>query len=84
MNSTAGAGDLAPYAGAYGEQIVSVAGDRLNVVRGRRPPVVLARLEGDLFTVVGDPSRRQHAPADRLHGLTVTTPAASRATPSTK
>ncbi|MGZ9114089.1 MAG: S41 family peptidase [Brevundimonas sp.] len=58
MNATAAAGDLAPYAGAYGEQIVSVAGDRLHVVRGRRPPVVLARLDGDLFTVVGDPSRR--------------------------
>ena len=58
MNSTAAAGDLAPYAGAYGEQIVLVAGDRLHVVRGRRPPVVLARLGEDLFTVVGDPGRR--------------------------
>ncbi|MEJ6788705.1 S41 family peptidase [Brevundimonas sp. BR2-1] len=58
MNSTTAAGDLAPYAGAYGEQVVSVAGDRLNVVRGRRPPVLLARLDGDLFTVVGDPGRR--------------------------
>ncbi|MFA4892046.1 S41 family peptidase [Brevundimonas sp.] len=58
MNATTPAGDLAPYAGAYGEQIVSVAGGRLHVVRGRRPPVVLARLDGDLFTVVGDPGRR--------------------------
>ena len=58
MNATTPAGDLTPYAGAYGEQTVSVAGDRLNVVRGRRPPVVLARLDGDLFTVVGDPGRR--------------------------
>lgn len=58
LSSTVPAGDLSPYAGAYGEQIVSVAGDRLNVVRGRRPPVALARLEGDLFTVVGDPDRR--------------------------
>lgn len=58
MNSTAAPGDLAPYAGAYGEQTVSVAGDRLNVVRGRRPPVGLTRLDGDLFTVVGDPGRR--------------------------
>jgi hypothetical protein len=58
INSTAAAGDLSPYAGVYGEQTVSVAGDRLNVVRGRRPPVALARLDGDLFTVVGDPGRR--------------------------
>lgn len=58
MNSTTSAGDLAPYAGAYGEQTVSVVGDQLNVVRGRRPPVTLARLDGDLFTVVGDPGRR--------------------------
>ncbi|NJC41542.1 hypothetical protein GGQ87_001800 [Brevundimonas alba] len=58
MNSTAPAGDLTPYAGTYGEQTISVAGDRLNVVRGRRPPVALARLDGDLFTVVGDPGRR--------------------------
>ena len=58
MKSTAAPGDLAPYAGAYGEQTVSVAGDRLNVVRGRRPPVGLTRLDGDLFTVVGDPGRR--------------------------
>jgi hypothetical protein len=58
INSTTAAGDLTPYAGAYGEQVVSVAGDRLQVARGRRPPVVLARLDGDLFTVVGDPGRR--------------------------
>lgn len=58
MNSTADAGDLTPYAGAYGEQVVSVVGDRLHVVRGRRPPVVLARLGENLFTVVGDPGRR--------------------------
>lgn len=58
MSSAVAAGDLTPYAGAYGEQVVSVAGERLHVVRGRRPPVVLARLDGDLFTVVGDPGRR--------------------------
>ena len=58
MTSTTAAGDLSSYAGAYGEQAVSVVGDRLHVVRGRRPPVVLARLDGDLFTVVGDPGRR--------------------------
>jgi len=58
LNSTTAAGDLAPYAGAYGEQIVSVVGDRLQISRGRRPPVLLARLDGDLFTVVGDPGRR--------------------------
>jgi len=58
MNATAPAGDLSVYAGAYGDQTVSVAGDTLRVVRGRRPPVVLARLGEDLFTVVGDPTRR--------------------------
>jgi C-terminal processing protease CtpA/Prc len=58
INSTTAAGNLTPYAGAYGEQIVSVAGDRLQVIRGRRPPVLLTRLDGDLFTVVGDPTRR--------------------------
>ena len=58
LSSTAAAGDLAPYAGVYGDQRVSVEGDRLHVVRGRRPPVVLAPLGEDLFTVVGDPGRR--------------------------
>lgn len=58
LNSTAAAGDLSPYAGTYGDATVSVAGDQLNVVRGRRPPVALTRLDGDLFTVVGDPGRR--------------------------
>lgn len=58
MNSRTAAGDLTPYAGAFGEATVSVVGNQLHVVRGRRPPVVLARLDGDLFTVVGDPGRR--------------------------
>jgi len=58
LTSTAGSADLSPYAGAYGDQRVSVEGDRLHVVRGRRPPVVLAPLGEDLFTVVGDPGRR--------------------------
>jgi len=58
LSSTAAAGDLAPYAGVYGDQRVSVEGDRLHVVRGRRPPVVLAPLGEDLFTVVGDPGWR--------------------------
>lgn len=51
-------GDLAAYAGTYGDQTVSVTGDRLSILRGRRPPVVLQRLDGDLFTVAGDPGRR--------------------------
>ena len=58
LGSTAEPGDLAPYAGIYGELSVSVAGDALSLVRGRRPPVMLQRLDGDLFTTVGDPSRR--------------------------
>ena len=58
MTADTVAGDLSAYAGIYGDQTVSVAGDRLHIVRGRRPPVVLARLQDDLFTVVGDPTRR--------------------------
>lgn len=58
IKATPASADLTPYAGAYGEQTVSVAGDRLQMIRGRRPPVMLARLDEDLFTVVGDPSRR--------------------------
>lgn len=58
MRATADAGDLAAYAGVYGEQTVSVVDGRLQIVRGRRPPTVLAPLGDDLFTVVGDPGRR--------------------------
>lgn len=58
MRSTADAGDLAVYAGVYGEQTVSVVDGRLQIVRGRRPPTVLAPLGDDVFTVVGDPGRR--------------------------
>lgn len=58
MNATPQGGDLSVYAGTYGEQQVSVVGDKLHVVRGRRPPLVLAALGPDLFTVVGDPTRR--------------------------
>lgn len=71
MKSTIPAGDLTPYAGVYGEQTVSVVGDRLSVVRGRRPPVVLARLDGDLFTVVGDPSRRVQFGRDEAGRVTI-------------
>ena len=71
MNSTTAAGDLTPYAGVYGEQTVSVVGDRLSVVRGRRPPVVLARLDGDLFTVVGDPARRVQFGRDDAGRVTI-------------
>lgn len=58
LNAPASSGDLSAYAGTYGEQTVSVSGSQLQVVRGRRPPVVLSALGPDLFTVVGDPSRR--------------------------
>lgn len=58
LNAPAHAGDLSAYAGTYGEQRVSVVGDMLHVIRGRRPPVVLSALGSDLFTVVGDPTRR--------------------------
>lgn len=52
------AGNLPDYVGAYGDRAVSVEGGRLKVVAGRRPPVLLAPLGDDLFTVVGDPGRR--------------------------
>ncbi len=58
LSSTTAPGDLTPYAGTYGEVIVSETGEWLSIVRGRRPPVTLQRLEGDVFTTVGDPSRR--------------------------
>ncbi|WP_284222227.1 S41 family peptidase, partial [Brevundimonas denitrificans] len=70
LNATAQAGDLSAYAGAYGEQQVSVVGDTLQVVRGRRPPVVLAALGADLFTVVGDPSRRVRFTRDETGRVT--------------
>lgn len=58
LGSATQPGDLSAYAGTYGELVVSVSGDTLSLVRGRRPPVVLQRLDGDVFTTVGDPSRR--------------------------
>jgi len=70
LTSTAASGDLSPYAGVYGDQTVSVEGDRLHVVRGRRPPVVLARLADDLFTVVGDPTRRVQFSRDETGRVT--------------
>lgn len=51
-------GDLAVYAGTYGEATVAVADGRLEVRRGRRPPVMLQSLGDGVFSVVGDPSRR--------------------------
>jgi len=71
MGATTAAGDLTPYAGVYGEQTVSVTGDRLNVVRGRRPPIVLAPLGEDLFTVVGDPARRVQFGRDEAGRVTI-------------
>ncbi len=49
---------LSDYAGAYGPVTLSVEGDRLASRRERRPPVMLAPLEADLFYVVGDPGLR--------------------------
>ena len=40
------------------------------MVRGRRPPVVLARLADDLFTVVGDPTRRVQFSRDETGRVT--------------
>lgn len=70
LRTTAEAGDLSAYAGTYGEQVVSVAGDRLSVLRGRRPPVILQRLDGDTFTVVGDPGRRLRFTRDAAGAVT--------------
>lgn len=50
--------DLTDFAGVYSDRTVVVVQDTLHVLAGRRPPVVLAPLGDDLFTVVGDPSRR--------------------------
>ena len=50
--------DLGPYVGNYGERTVRLIDGRLAIASGRRPPVVLAPLGDDLFSVVGDPSRR--------------------------
>ena len=63
-------GDLSAYAGTYGEQTVAVSGDRLSITRGRRPPVVLSPLGEDLFTVVGDPSRRYQFSRDEAGRVT--------------
>ncbi|QTC91616.1 S41 family peptidase [Brevundimonas goettingensis] len=52
------AGNLGDYTGTYGDRTISVEGGRLKVVAGRRPPVTLAPLGDDLFTIVGDPGRR--------------------------
>lgn len=71
LNSTMAPGDLSPYAGTYGDQAVRVVGDTLHVIRGRRPPVVLARLGGDLFTIVGDPTRRVQFTPDETGRITI-------------
>ncbi|MDQ3125933.1 MAG: S41 family peptidase [Pseudomonadota bacterium] len=70
LNATAQPDDLSAYAGAYGEQQVSVVADKLQVVRGRRPPVVLSALGPDLFTVVGDPTRRVQFTRDEAGRVT--------------
>lgn len=58
LTAAAPAEDLASYVGAYGEQQVRLQEGRLQVVRGRRPPVVLQPLGEGVFSVAGDPSRR--------------------------
>lgn len=71
LNANASTGDLSAYAGTYGEQVVSVAGDQLQIMRGRRPPVVLSAVGPDLFTVVGDPSRRVQFSRDEAGRVTI-------------
>lgn len=52
--------DLSPYAGTYGplEVIAANQDGTLQVKRGRRPPLTLFALNGDVFAVVGDPLLR--------------------------
>jgi hypothetical protein len=50
---------VADYVAAYAGAKVSAAGrDRLLMERGRRPPVVLARLKADIFFATDEPFRR--------------------------
>ena len=55
---TGGPVPLADYAGTYGPLTVSVEDQALVVRRGRRPPMVLAPVEADLFFISGDPLMR--------------------------
>lgn len=48
----------APYVGQYGALTVSEREGALLMQRERRPPLTLIQLDGDTFTVAGDPSRR--------------------------
>ncbi|GAA0869033.1 hypothetical protein GCM10009116_08690 [Brevundimonas basaltis] len=70
LRADGAAADLSAYAGVYGEQTVAVTGSRLTITRGRRPPVVLAPLGPNLFTVVGDPSRRYQFSRDAAGRVT--------------
>ena len=58
LNPSAPTEDLGAYAGRYGEVRIDVVGDRLHVVMGRRPPIVLQAIGPDLFSKVGDPEMR--------------------------
>lgn len=58
MRADTAPGDLSPFVGAYADWTVAADGPNLRATRGRRPPLVLQRLGGDLFTVVDDPMRR--------------------------
>ncbi len=46
---------LSAYAGNYGSLSVALNSDRLEVRRGRRPPLALSPLGGDVFAVAIDP-----------------------------
>lgn len=50
--------DVDDYLGDYGTVGVDEADGRLRLRRGERPPLPLAPLGDDLFTVVGDPAQR--------------------------
>ncbi|WP_374470773.1 S41 family peptidase [Phenylobacterium sp.] len=69
---------LAAYAGDYGTRRVAVEDGRLVVRAGRRPPVVLVPLAGDLFFVEGAATplrmRFERDAAGKVTGLLALTP----------
>lgn len=49
---------LVDYVGLYGDVTVSVSGAELSYRQGARPPLMLRALEGDVFTVINEPTQR--------------------------
>jgi C-terminal processing protease CtpA/Prc len=51
-------GPLTDYVGTYNDAIITAKEDGLRLSQGRRLPLMLLRLEGDVFFDRGEPSRR--------------------------